>query len=617
MVSKVTVMAVVLSLAIMPWFQGGRDPVGWMMLWGVALLGSFILWRSDTKVTLGRIGLIWAAFAGWTALSLIWTVNRYQTVTTLLLYLLVGIVFILAAGVRSNRQAERVLTWAYIMIGSLASLIGLVFFITNIYNRATSTFYLPNPFAGFLLPLIVIALWQFSRRGKLYDAAIAAFNLGLLVLSDSRGAILSLLVVLGLWLWSESKLAAQWRKLALVLVSAAVLVLAANLLRSHFTHKLTLQGARFKDLASGDSSSTSDRLYFLKSAVVIWEHYPVGGSGAGTFATMHPKYQYRVVSAGNNVHNFYVQTLSELGVVGLALLLYVLAELAFGTVRGLRADPSKLPYALGLLALLLHSGLDIDANYPVLWALGAILAGLCYLPKPSKREPVVPAAALALVGSLALALPVVWLFQNQAKAQTAKEYQQLSDYSKAASYFGAAHVRAPYDPDWLNAEGINDYVLATYGTDKAANLNRALQLAEAAGKLDPKDGQHDLLRGRVLVQQKQLAAATAAFKAAIAKDPYDQPDYYNDLASAYLRQNQVEQASRTITQVLALYPDSVLANRHDDPTVAQAVATSYVTAAEIAIIKQNIPEAKRNIAKALKLDPTNLAAAFLLKQIGG
>lgn len=612
--SKPAALAAILAITVMPWFQGGRDPVGWMVLIGVGLLGSFILWRNQAVVTVGRIGLFWSGFIAWTALSMFWSVNRYQTFTQLLLYLLIGVIFILARGLSSQRS-QAIFTWGYIIVGSLASLAGLIFYIFNSYNRATSTFYLPNPFAAFLIPLILIGLWRFNKSGKIYDAVIVGFNFAVLLLTDSRGAFLAFLAILALGFWLESSLRRNWSKLSLILVGAVVLALSANLLRSHFTHNFNLQGARFKDITSTESNSTSDRIYFVKSALLIWKNYPIGGSGAGTFPTLHPKYQYRVISAGNNVHNFYVQTLAELGVVGLLVLIILIVELALGVLRQIRQDPSKLPYALGLLALLLHAAVDIDSNYPVLWCLAAILAAFCYLPNKSKKG-FVAAPALALGISLLMALPAIRLFQNQMKAQFGKEAQQQGDYAKAAGYYYESHVHAPYDPDWISAEGINTFVLAATGTDKANNYDLALKLAETAGKLDPKDGQHDLLRGRVLVQQNKLKEAIVAFQAAISKDPYDQPDYYNDLAAAYLRQNRVAEAGQTITKVLDLYPDSVLSNRNNNQTLMQAVATGYATAAQIAIIQNRTSDAKGDLQKAVKLDPNNLAAGLLLKQLG-
>lgn len=615
-VSKSAALAVILSLAIMPWFQGGRDPIGWVVLWGVALLGSYVLWRSDTKVVTGRLGQAWLALVAWTALSMIWSVNRYQTFTTLLLYVLVGIIFTLAASLRDNRRAMAVFTVAYGLFASIAAAIGLLFYVVNSYNRATSTFYLPNPFAGFLLPLVIIGLWRFMERKNWYVGLLAAFNLAVFVLTDSRGAIIALILTLAVGFWLAPQLTKQWRRLLLILVGAAVLVVLASVARSHFTHQFTLQGERFKSLASSDSTSSSDRIYFIESAVAIWRDHPLLGSGAGTFQSLHPKYQYRVISAGNSVHNYYVQLLSELGVVGAALLVYVLVMLILGLLRGLKADPTKLPLALGLVAILLHSAVDVDANYMVIWALVAILAGLCYVPVASIRRKLISAPTIAIATSVLVALPIIWLFQNQIKAQNGSIAQQNGDYARAISYYEQSHLHPPYDPDWLNAQGINDYVLATGGVGKTANLNQALALSQTGAKLDPSDGQHDLLRGRVLVQEHKLAEAAAAYQSAITKDPYNHPDYYNDLASVYLRQNNVRAAEATIKTILALYPDSVVANRNNDSSVAPAVANSYATAAEILAIQGKLGDARVDLVRAFRLDPTNISAQLLLQQIG-
>jgi len=615
-VSKVVVLAAVVSLTLMPWFQCGRDPVGWMVLWGVALLGSYILWRSDAELVASKLGLAWLLFVAWAGLSSFWSVNRYQSFTTFLLYAVLGIIFILVSGVKTNRQARQVLVGAYILFGVIAAAVGLLFYIVNPYNRATSTLYLPNPFAGFLLSLVILGLWRFAHSKRLLDGLLAVFSLSVFVLTDSRGAFLALVVALVVGAWLAPKVLKSWRQLAMVVVGAVVLVLLASLIRSHFSHSFTLQGARFRDIASTDSSSTSDRVYYLKSALLIWEKHPLAGSGAGTFSTLHPKYQYRVISAGNNVHNFYVQTLSELGVVGFGVLIYVLVLLISGVLRGVKEDPTRLPLALGLLAVLLHSAVDIDANYPVLWSVVVVLAALCYTPKPSPRRKLVSPAIVAIGGTLILALPIIWLFQNQTKAQKAATLESTGDYVRAVSYYQSAHLHPPYDPDWLNAEGINDYVLASKGVDAQANLSQALALGEEDNQLDPDDGQHDLLRGRVLLLENKLDQAKAADLSAIGKDPYDHPDYYNDLAAVYVRENNLPAAKATVDKVVALYTPAVISNRNSDPTVATSLATTYATAAEVAALQGNLTLARADIARSLGFDQTNAAAQLLAKQIG-
>ena len=78
-------------------------------------------------------------------------------------------------------------------------------------------------------------------------------------------------------------------------------------------------------------------------------------------------------------HNEYLQVLAELGAVGLALLLVLLAAVARTVGRGRDLAPSPQVWAgvvAGLAALAVHSALDFLWHLPVIPLAGALLAGL-------------------------------------------------------------------------------------------------------------------------------------------------------------------------------------------------------------------------------------------------
>jgi len=144
---------------------------------------------------------------------------------------------------------------------------------------------------------------------------------------------------------------------------------------------------------------------------VAWHEYlahPLLGSGAGTFGRSWLESGLPARYGGAlDAHSLYLETLAELGPLGLAL---VLALLCYPLVRTLRvrAVPG-LPAAAGAsAAFLLHAGVDWD------WELPAVLtAGLCCLAavlvaderpldRPAPRRLAAGAFALAL-GALSLA----------------------------------------------------------------------------------------------------------------------------------------------------------------------------------------------------------------------
>jgi len=99
-----------------------------------------------------------------------------------------------------------------------------------------------------------------------------------------------------------------------------------------------------------------------------WERNRTLGSGAGTFDRywLH----YRTVSSfARDAHSLYLETLAELGPIGLALLLVALV-IPLLALRG-RRDPLLATAAAAYVAFLVHAGVDWD------WELPAVtLAGL-------------------------------------------------------------------------------------------------------------------------------------------------------------------------------------------------------------------------------------------------
>src|SRR5919198_945850 len=98
---------------------------------------------------------------------------------------------------------------------------------------------------------------------------------------------------------------------------------------------------------------------------VAWhevELNPVLGSGAGTFERYWLIYR-PVGSFARDAHSLYLETLAELGPIGLGLLLAALG-LPLLVLRG-RRDPMLATAAAGYVAYLIHTGVDWDWELPV------------------------------------------------------------------------------------------------------------------------------------------------------------------------------------------------------------------------------------------------------------
>ena len=125
----------------------------------------------------------------------------------------------------------------------------------------------------------------------------------------------------------------------------------------------TTPGQRF---FNGTSNSRTE---YWRVALLDFADHPVLGSGAGTF--VREWYRHRRIDADvQNAHSLYLETLAELGVGGLALLLFVMAMPVLGAWRA-RAAPFVAGGFGAFAAFAAHAAVDWDWQLP-----GITLAGL-------------------------------------------------------------------------------------------------------------------------------------------------------------------------------------------------------------------------------------------------
>jgi hypothetical protein len=131
--------------------------------------------------------------------------------------------------------------------------------------------------------------------------------------------------------------------------------------------------------------------------------HPLLGTGAGTFALYWARSGH-VASRGGalDAHSLYLETLAELGPVGLALLLATLLYPLRAAIAA-RRSPAVSAAASAYVAFLVHAGLDWDWELPVV-----VIAGLCcgaaVVSAGVRREPPLGGAARGAVLVAALVL---------------------------------------------------------------------------------------------------------------------------------------------------------------------------------------------------------------------
>ena len=132
------------------------------------------------------------------------------------------------------------------------------------------------------------------------------------------------------------------------------------------------------------------RLYNWRSAIEIVKDHPFLGTGIGTFATVYPGYKFPQANEVHYAHNWYLQVASEMGILGLGALLWLLVTFIKGSIKTLKSEKERSQRALlagllaGALAFLFHNLVDMDAYVPGIALLWWAVIGLVMIRASAK-----------------------------------------------------------------------------------------------------------------------------------------------------------------------------------------------------------------------------------------
>jgi hypothetical protein len=352
-----------------------------------------------------------------------------------------------------------------------------------------------------LLDWLLRPLEILNTPAALWVSVGLIFMLGGLVLSLSRGAILSLIAALAIFC------AARIIRARRVEVPDAGLVLGILVLAVIAWFGLNSVMAHLATIWKGDPLE-DQRLPAWFDGLRIAKEFPLLGSGFGSFLDVDIMYRQRAIgphSGWENAHNDYLEALVEGGIVRLGLSLLVIFLVYRQGIRALRRLEGRSSRGLvigalfGFTTIVLHSFVDFGLHVQAIAVLATVVAAhLCAQgaggevrsakgrgAESSQLPPrVIRLGGLAPLTGVVTAVAVSWVLCAQG-------------WRWAQAYGSEVAARGP----------------ASLGTPAGEELRR--DLLDAATKACPEDAHLHLLAGQAYVDAYQLRLGAIEQRAAL------------------------------------------------------------------------------------------------------
>jgi O-antigen ligase len=403
------------------------------LLASIAALVVVILSGGLFRTLSSRIVLAFLFFTGWLCLCVpfsVWRGGSFQqlvawSISLLTLILLAGCI----NGLEQCRKAMYAMAVSVLFIELLSFILG-----TAEHAEATGrlaflwgTFANANDFATLLLMGLPFCLLVVRMRKGFSVLKIAAF-LGLILIpitvtrTGSRGGLLALLVMFGIYFFSVPALHRIPLAVAAVLLAVAALVTSSS--EALVRYKTIFQdpdGTYYTNVAeqSAALSSLTRKELFLSSVRMTFEH-PITGVGPGMFQVADAKdaEERKHPASWRQTHNTFTQISSE---AGFPALLFYIAALVFCFSAARRASryakaQTEVPYLrdmafclqLSVLAFLITGTFASNAYqfyFPLVAGLCAALEHALNSTRPVRTVAGSQPRTAALAGSWARATP--------------------------------------------------------------------------------------------------------------------------------------------------------------------------------------------------------------------
>ena len=647
----IIILVILTPLVFCPYLIRNFNPIK-ELVFEILLIIGLAIWAVRTadkgflKFTSSPVNLPILSFMAICIFSLFWSGNPSAGLLELPLFLAGPILYFVAINnINDKRQINHILT-AILVIGALLGIYGILqyqgidfsFWGKNVGRQQVfGLFGNVNYFAEYLIIPISIAVplfFTYDNKIKKALLLIGILAMGItLILTFTRGSYLAfgiaLIFMLSLFLSLRGKsILKKHKKIILIFLIAVIIVTLLFVI----PNPLNKSGTVVSKIKARISIAQFTQGYSLMRRIAIWKFttlmikdHPLLGSGLGTFKYNSLYYQARFFNQGQNrklypsgfadkVHNEYLQFWVEIGIIGLAIFIWlIICYFNFG-IRFLRKEKDKQiqGIVIGLMGAVMAVLADAIFGFPlhlpatiVLFWLVVALTVIIIKGQdeasdfhPNKKEAnkeiklekkssmhlfkYFSYLAIILIGlflCIMVARPFVskiYLFRSAKSTISAdyngaiKNYQEAIKWNpyEGIAYYGIGKIlseRSLFTAAIENFEKAAEYIDHPYlpqnlgylylkkgqGNQAINRLKQAISYQTYEASMVPL--YIDL--GKLYLQAKSYDFAENAFKSAL-KINTEHVGARFGLANAYLMQNKREEGLRELEKVIELAPES-------------------------------------------------------------
>ncbi len=326
------------------------------------------------------------------------------------------------------------------------------------------------------------------------------------------------------------------------------------------------------------TQNASLRIYFVKDALKIIRDFPIAGAGGGAWENLYRHYQSTPYNT-TEVHNFYVQYVTEVGIIGFAALVGMLILLVLSIIKSIKFGSKYLYVYLAAMLLLLHSTIDFNlslasVNY-ILFALIGIINSDRYTTAIEKNWGK-QAKVLPLIFALAVLFASSSIYYGMRLGiQGARTSQLNNDANKAIELYEKAAKLDRYN--------------SVYRVDMAQLMNKALRETKSGKyydgiteeisqirKYEPHNHQYTTIMCSILYSIGKFEEASHLADIKVSDEPMLVTSYNTkidtnyQIASYYIKSKKLQEAVPYLEKVLKAKDELAEVNSHiADPMVLE------------------------------------------------